>query len=239
MNLIERQSQVTRELYEINVDTMQQLASLTREGIARYVSLNTDYLQKLGDRPGPAEWLELQQSYGASLLEGWRQDAEQGGRIMSSALERATSALRHAWSDAAETAVDSATSVLERTAEQAPRAARAAMAAAAAPVAKPAPAPKAAAPKAAPAAKPAPAAKAASPRQAADMSPRPELEDLNGVGPALARQLRAAGIDSVDKVAALDARELEDEKHPLHTLKGRMEADKWVEQARRLTRRGR
>jgi len=64
------------------------------------------------------------------------------------------------------------------------------------------------------------------------------LTEINGVGPALAKRLQDAGLASLQDVAGLDPKALEDDSHPLHDLKGRIAADRWIAQARRLVGAG-
>jgi predicted flap endonuclease-1-like 5' DNA nuclease len=203
MKPMERQSQVTRELYRINVETVKQLVGLSGKGITRYLTLNADYLGKLANRPGPLRFLELQRSYGESLFTGFREDAEQSARIVSTALERSSRTLLSAWTNT----VEQAGPQTKDAAEDVTQAADAGTG----------------------------AGQAVDPGvHAAEKYADEDLEQISGIGPSLARQLRDAGVETLTQVAAFDVDELADEGHALHHLKGRIEADQWVEQARAL-----
>ncbi|WP_429910768.1 50S ribosomal protein L21 [Glycocaulis sp.] len=93
-------------------------------------------------------------------------------------------------------------------------------------------APKAAAPKAAakaekPAAKAAPKAKAAS---------NDDLTQLNGVGPAYAKKLNAAGVTSFAQVAAWKAADLDALDAEIAGVKAKAESGEWVKQAKELAK---
>jgi len=77
----------------------------------------------------------------------------------------------------------------------------------------------------------------AAPQESANDAELP-LTEINGVGPALAKRLEAAGLTTLEDVAALNPDALEAEDHPLHDLKGRIAADRWIAQARRLVGAG-
>lgn len=60
-----------------------------------------------------------------------------------------------------------------------------------------------------------------------------DIKLIGGVGPALAKKLATAGITSLQQVAKLSAAEIERLDTEL-SLKGRIERDEWVEQAKEL-----
>lgn len=61
-----------------------------------------------------------------------------------------------------------------------------------------------------------------------------DLERINGIGAVFAAQLRESGVTSFADLIALETAALEHESHPLHSLKGRMESEEWLEQAQSL-----
>lgn len=96
-------------------------------------------------------------------------------------------------------------------------------------------APKAAAPKAAaePAAKAEkPAAKAAPKAKAAN----DDLTQLNGVGPAFAKKLNAAGVTGFAQVAAWKAADLDALDAEIPGIKAKAEAGDWIKQAKELAK---
>ncbi len=60
------------------------------------------------------------------------------------------------------------------------------------------------------------------------------LAQIDGVGEVFAEQLREAGIFTLAQVALINLDDLDDEGHPLHGLKGRMESEQWIQQAKDL-----
>ena len=61
-----------------------------------------------------------------------------------------------------------------------------------------------------------------------------DLSAIRGIGPKLGRQLAELGINSFDQIAILTETDLDEEHHPLHTMKGRILKDRWIAQAARL-----
>jgi len=82
----------------------------------------------------------------------------------------------------------------------------------------------------------------AAPASLAASEPTPEsagadqLTRMKGVGPKLAERLNALGITSFAQIAALSAAEAEALDAQLGTFQGRMQRDRWVEQAGFLAR---
>jgi predicted flap endonuclease-1-like 5' DNA nuclease len=61
-----------------------------------------------------------------------------------------------------------------------------------------------------------------------------DLAQINGVGQVFAEQLREAGIFTLAQVVLINVDDLVDKGHPLHRLKGRMESEQWIAQAKNL-----
>jgi predicted flap endonuclease-1-like 5' DNA nuclease len=78
---------------------------------------------------------------------------------------------------------------------------------------------------------PAPAPAAVDP---AEMDEPDDLSSIKGIGPKLVKQLRKLGITRFDQISMLSESDLDDKKHPLHSMKGRIVKDQWIEQAARL-----
>jgi chromosome segregation ATPase len=76
-----------------------------------------------------------------------------------------------------------------------------------------------------------PAAAVALPEEAEEPD---DLSSIKGIGPKLVKQLRKRGISRFDQIATLSESDLDDEKHPLHSMKGRILKDNWIEQAAKL-----
>jgi predicted flap endonuclease-1-like 5' DNA nuclease len=61
-----------------------------------------------------------------------------------------------------------------------------------------------------------------------------DLASIRGIGPKLVKQLAGLGITRFDQIATLSESDLDDEKHPLHSMKGRILKDGWIGQAAKL-----
>jgi predicted flap endonuclease-1-like 5' DNA nuclease len=61
-----------------------------------------------------------------------------------------------------------------------------------------------------------------------------DLASIKGIGPKLVKQLSKRGITRFDQIATLSQSDLDDVSHPLHSMKGRILKDNWIEQAARL-----
>ena len=61
-----------------------------------------------------------------------------------------------------------------------------------------------------------------------------DLSSIRGIGPKLVKKLARLGIIRFDQIATLSEADLDDEKHPLHGMKGRILKDGWINQAARL-----
>jgi predicted flap endonuclease-1-like 5' DNA nuclease/predicted RNase H-like nuclease (RuvC/YqgF family) len=72
--------------------------------------------------------------------------------------------------------------------------------------------------------------------ESATEAPEPpdDLAQIRGIGSKLVHELNGQGITRFDQIATLSEADLDDEKHPLHPMKGRILKDGWIEQAARL-----
>lgn len=78
---------------------------------------------------------------------------------------------------------------------------------------------------------PAPIAKAAKPK--AEKTPASDLTQISGIGPAIARKLEGLGLTSVQQIADLSPEQAAEVSDQLK-LKGRIEREEWIEQAKDL-----
>lgn len=71
-------------------------------------------------------------------------------------------------------------------------------------------------------------------------SPNDEIDDLtqvSGIGRVFAGKLAALGITRFEDLAGLKLEEVDQEDHPLHEYRSRIEGDEWIEQATKLAER--
>jgi large subunit ribosomal protein L21 len=71
--------------------------------------------------------------------------------------------------------------------------------------------------------------------KAADKKVSDDLKQLSGVGPALEKKLNAAGLTSFSQIAAWTAKDVAAMDDSL-SLKGKIEKEGWVKQAKKLSK---
>lgn len=202
MNLMERQTTVARDLIRINAEAFQKLMRLNASGVENYLMLNADYFDRLPKSEGIGGVLTLQQDYLRQFATGVRSDFSERIEIVQSAARDAMHSVRTQWRDGR----DDLKEAVEETFDAAQDTAEIAVE------------------------KLQTAANSAT--EQVEDAIDDHLEQIDGIGDVFAEQLREAGIVSIAQLAALDPQLLDDEAHPLHSLKGRMESEGWIEQAR-------
>ena len=97
MNIIEKQAELGRSLYEINANTFKELAALQRENFESYIETNRTFGEKLPAIKGISEFVELQREYGETLWNNARKAVESQNDILRSAFEDTSEAMRAAF----------------------------------------------------------------------------------------------------------------------------------------------
>lgn len=211
MNMLERQSQVAREVTQINIDAMRALMQLSARGLERYMALNEDYFRQIAQPDGVQGFVTLQQTYGRSLFSGISEDLKARAEVVRDAFEQTRTAVREGWGEGDSTLADEPTeSAIEVEAVAEP--AGDAVAEAAVP------------------------ARATVEVTAVPAVDHEDLQQIDGIGGVFAEELRSAGILTIAQLASIRIEDLEGEGHPLHALKGRMASEDWIEQAQMLLR---
>ena len=67
MNVIERQTELTKLLYSINSAAIKEFASQQKANVEKYMATNKSFGEKLPDIKGVTELFSLQREYGESL----------------------------------------------------------------------------------------------------------------------------------------------------------------------------
>ncbi len=70
MNVLERQADVGRQLFEVNTSWWRKLAEFDSETFRRYVEFNQDFAKRLTEVKDLQSFAELQREYGQSLWSG-------------------------------------------------------------------------------------------------------------------------------------------------------------------------
>ncbi len=94
MSILERQTDFSRTLFEINQNTFQELSQSTQENIVKYFELNSEFSQKLPDVSDVTTFMELQREYGETFWSNVREATRSQAGILKSAVEETGTALR-------------------------------------------------------------------------------------------------------------------------------------------------
>ncbi|MDZ7684233.1 MAG: phasin family protein [Gammaproteobacteria bacterium] len=97
MNIIEKQTELTKSLYEINTSTMKELASLQRENLEKYFEMNRTFGERLPEVKNVSDFMALQREYGETVVSNSREAIQTQNEIVRGAVEETTEALRTAF----------------------------------------------------------------------------------------------------------------------------------------------
>jgi len=94
MNIVEKQVEFGRKLFEINQNTFQQVMKSNQENLQKYFELNSEFGQKLPEVRDVTTFVEMQREYGETLWGGIRDAAQTQADIYRSAMEETGEAFR-------------------------------------------------------------------------------------------------------------------------------------------------
>jgi hypothetical protein len=97
-NIIERQADFGRTIFEINQNTLQELAQSTQANFKKYFELNSTFGQKLPEVKDVTSFVELQREYGETLWSNAREATQTQTEILKSAVEETGEAVRKVFS---------------------------------------------------------------------------------------------------------------------------------------------
>lgn len=97
MNIIERQTELGRSLYEINTNTMSEMAELSRKNIETYLEVNRSFGEKLPEIREMTAFFDLQREYGETLWNNAREAIESQNAILQSAFSETRDAFKTAF----------------------------------------------------------------------------------------------------------------------------------------------
>ena len=97
MSVIERQAELGRSIYEINTNTLKELATLQRENIEKYFSANRTYGAKLPEVSDLSSFVSLQREYTETSWSNVREAVEAQNGIVRGAFEATREALTKAF----------------------------------------------------------------------------------------------------------------------------------------------
>ncbi len=93
-NIIERQADFGRTIFEINQNTLQELAQSTQANFKKYFELNSEFGQKLPEVNDVTSFVELQREYSETLWSNVREATQTQSEILKSAVEETGEAVR-------------------------------------------------------------------------------------------------------------------------------------------------
>lgn len=94
MSMIQKQAELGRTLFELNIKTMQDLFATQQEQVRKYVELNTNFGSKLPEVRDVTSFMELQREYGETLWNNVRESGQTQVDILRAAVEKAGEAVR-------------------------------------------------------------------------------------------------------------------------------------------------
>ena len=94
MNIIQKQADFGRTLFEINQNAMQEMIRTQQENIQKYFELNMTFGQRLPEVRDVTSLMELQREYGATLWSGIKASTQSQAAILKSAVEETGTAVR-------------------------------------------------------------------------------------------------------------------------------------------------
>ena len=104
MNMIEKQAELGRTLFEINTSTMREYAEMQRSNLEKYLELNRSFAKKLPEIRDIATFMELQRVYNENLWSGVRESVQEQTELFKGAVEGSGEAVRTVFSQEEEAA---------------------------------------------------------------------------------------------------------------------------------------
>lgn len=97
MNMIQKQVEMGRALFEINQNTFQELARTQQDNIKKYFELNTDFSKRLPEVNDISSFVELQREYNETLWTGIKDTTKGQVDVIKTAVEESGEAVRKAF----------------------------------------------------------------------------------------------------------------------------------------------
>jgi hypothetical protein len=107
-NGFEKSTQLGRQLFDLNNNTIAKFVELSSENFRKYLELNQNYVSKLPEVSDVSSFVELQREYGQNLWEGVQADLRARGEIVREAVEQTGSLVRGTFAEGEEEAVEAA-----------------------------------------------------------------------------------------------------------------------------------
>ena len=122
MSIIEKQSNLGRSIYEINSNTIKELATLSRENIEKYIDTNRTFGEKLPEVKDISTFVTLQREYGENIWNNVKEAVSTHNGIVRQAFEDTRLAFEEAYTPESTDSAESAESVESKPAKPASKA---------------------------------------------------------------------------------------------------------------------
>ena len=97
MNIIERQTTLSKSLYEININAMKEFATLQKDNVEKYLATNRSFGEQLPTVKDINSLVALQRQYGATLWSNAKGSFEHQNELLRTAIEDTRDALKQAF----------------------------------------------------------------------------------------------------------------------------------------------
>lgn len=115
MNMMEKQAELGKSLYEINTGVMSEMAELSRKNIEQYFEVNRTFGEKLPEVREIGSFMSLQREYGETLWNNAREAMESQNAILQNAFTETRDAFQSAF--AAENVTEAPKKAAKKTAK--------------------------------------------------------------------------------------------------------------------------
>lgn len=97
MNIVQKQVEMGRALFEINQNTFQELARAQQDNVKKYFELNSDFSKRLPEVKDVSTFVELQREYNETLWTGIKDTTRGQVEVIKTAAEESGQAVRKAF----------------------------------------------------------------------------------------------------------------------------------------------
>jgi len=97
MNVLQKQVEMGRALFEINQNTVQELARTQQDNFKKYFELNNDFSKRLPEVTDISSFVELQREYNETLWGGIKDTTRGQVDVIKTAVEESGEAVRKAF----------------------------------------------------------------------------------------------------------------------------------------------
>jgi hypothetical protein len=97
MNIMQKQVEMGRALFEINQNTFQELARAQQDNMKKYFELNSDFSKRIPEVTDVTTFVALQREYNETLWNGIKDSTKGQVEVIKTAVEETGDAVRKAF----------------------------------------------------------------------------------------------------------------------------------------------